>query len=46
MAVKTSRKSAIVATRRGGKRAARKPALLSGGTPQIAEADGDAPVQR
>jgi hypothetical protein len=29
----------------GKKRAARKPTLLSGGNPQIAKADGDAPVQ-
>ena len=35
MAGKTSRKSAKIA----------KPALLTGGNPQIAKADGDAPVQ-
>ena len=40
MARKTSKKSAKVA-----KQAAAKPALLSGGNPQIAKADGDAPVQ-
>ena len=44
MAVKTSRKS--TRTQAAGKRASRKPALLSGGNPQIAKADGDAPVQR
>jgi hypothetical protein len=36
---KASRKSKVA------KRIARKPALLSGGNPQIAKADGDAPVQ-
>jgi hypothetical protein len=36
---KASRKSKVA------KRTARKPALLSGGNPQIARADGDAPVQ-
>src|SRR5436309_5459103 len=41
MARKTSKKSAKVA-----KKAAAKPVkLLSGGNPQIAKADGDAPVQ-
>jgi hypothetical protein len=50
MASKTSKKSAKVASRE--KPAARKkgrvdakPKLLSGGNPQIAKADGDAPVQ-
>jgi hypothetical protein len=38
MAKRTSKKAAK-------KRAAAKPALLSGGNPQIAKADGDAPVQ-
>ena len=33
------------ATRRKGSAVAAKPALLSGGNPQIAKADGDAPVQ-
>ncbi|MFY3742492.1 DUF1801 domain-containing protein [Anaeromyxobacter sp. Red801] len=33
------------ATKRAGASAARKPVLLSGGNPQIAKADGDAPVQ-
>ena len=40
MASKTSRKSTQAANK-GGK----KPVLLSGGNPQIAKADGDAPVQ-
>jgi hypothetical protein len=41
MVRKMSRKSAKVACRR----VAGKPALLAGGNPQIAKADGDAPVQ-
>jgi hypothetical protein len=45
---KTSKKSAKV-SRRGdkavAKRVAAKPKLLSGGNPQIAKAEGDAPVQ-
>ena len=45
MAEKTSNKSAEVAKRAAVKRAGAKPALLSGGNPQIAKADGDAPVQ-
>jgi hypothetical protein len=40
MAGKTSAKSATAA-----RKAAAKPALLSGGNPQIAKGDGDAPVQ-
>jgi len=40
MAGKTSAKSAKVA-----RKAAAKPTLLSGGNPQIAKGDGDAPVQ-
>ena len=44
MARKTSRKSAKVA-KKAARRVAAKPALLSGGNPQIAKADGDAPVQ-
>ncbi len=40
MAKRTSKKSAQVT-----KKAAAKPALLSGGNPQIAKADGDGPVQ-
>ena len=45
MAGKTSRKSTKVASRAAGERAGAKPVLLSGGNPQIAKADGDAPVQ-
>ena len=40
MARKTSKKSANVA-----KKAAASPTLVAGGNPQIAKADGDAPVQ-
>ena len=40
-----SRKPAKVAKKSAGKQAAAKPRLLSGGNPQIAKADGDAPVQ-
>ena len=40
MAGKTSARSAKVA-----RKAAAKPALLAGGNPQVAKADGDAPVQ-
>src|SRR5437879_6040325 len=45
MASKTSKKSAKVAKKAAAKRAHAKPALLAGGNPQIAKADGDAPVQ-
>jgi len=45
MTGKTSRKSAKVARKASAKRAAAKPKLLAGGNPQIAKADGDAPVQ-
>jgi len=45
MAGKTCKKSANVAKKAATKRAGAKPALLSGGNPQIAKADGDAPVQ-
>src|SRR5262245_33194930 len=45
MPVKTSRKSARVGRTTAGRRVAAKPALLSGGNPQIAKGDGDAPVQ-
>ena len=45
MAGKTSRKSTKVAKKSATRRAAVKPALLAGGNPQIAKADGDAPVQ-
>jgi hypothetical protein len=44
MAGKTSRKSAKVRKRSAAKVAA-KPTLLSGGNPQIAKGDGEAPVQ-
>lgn len=47
---KTPKKSATVvrkpgAKKAGAKRASAKPKLLSGGNPQIAKGDGDAPVQ-
>src|SRR5712692_2627015 len=45
MARKTSKKSAKVAKKAAPKRVAAKPKLLSGGNPQIAKADGDAPVR-
>ena len=45
MAGKTSAKSAKAAKKATTKRPAAKPALLSGGNPQIAKGDGDAPVQ-
>src|SRR6266849_5665799 len=45
MAGKASKKSAKVAKKAAAKRVAAKTALLSGGNPQIAKADGDAPVQ-
>ena len=45
MARKTSKKSANDAKKSTAKRVAAKPALLAGGNPQIAKADGDAPVQ-
>ena len=45
MAKKTSKKSAKVARKAAAKRVAAKPTLLAGGNPQIAKADGDAPVQ-
>jgi hypothetical protein len=40
-----SKKSARVARKTPTKRIAKKPTLLAGGNPQIAKADGDAPVQ-
>ena len=46
MAGKTSKKSAKVAKRGATTRVAAKPALLAGGNPRIAKADGDAPVQK
>jgi hypothetical protein len=42
---KAARRPAKVATKTAAKRLAAKPKLLSGGNPQIAMADGDAPVQ-
>src|SRR4051812_1451797 len=45
MANKTSRKPRKVAKKADSRRVAGKPKLLSGGNPQIAKADGDAPVQ-
>jgi hypothetical protein len=45
MAKRTSEKSAKVAKKAAAKRVAAKPALLAGGNPRIAKADGDAPVQ-
>jgi hypothetical protein len=45
MADKTSKKSARVAKKATAKRAGAEPALLAGGNPQTAKADGDAPVQ-
>jgi hypothetical protein len=45
MAGKTSIKSTKVARKAAAKRVAAKPALLAGGNPQIAKAEGDAPVQ-
>ena len=46
MAGKTSKKSAKGAKRGATTRVAAKPALLAGGNPRIAKADGDAPVQK
>jgi hypothetical protein len=45
MAGNTSKKSAKVAKKAVAKRVAAKPTLLAGGNPQIAKADGDAPVE-
>jgi hypothetical protein len=45
MADKMSRKPAKVAEKAAPRRVGAKPALLAGGNPQIAKADGDAPVQ-
>jgi hypothetical protein len=45
MAGKTSKKSTNVAKKAAARRVAAKPVLLAGGNPQIAKADGDAPVQ-
>ena len=45
VASKRPRGSGKVAEKASDKRAGEKPVLLSGGNPQIAKADGDAPVQ-
>ena len=45
MAGKTPKKSEKDAKKAAAKRVAAKPTLLAGGNPQIAKADGDAPVQ-
>jgi hypothetical protein len=45
MAAKTSKKTAKIVKKVPAKRVAAKPILLTGGNPQIAKADGDAPVQ-
>ena len=45
MTGKTSKKSTKGAKKAAAKRVAAKPTLLAGGNPQIAKADGDAPVQ-
>ena len=45
MASKTSKKSVQVTRKPAAKRVAAKPTLLAGGNPQIAKADGNAPVQ-
>src|ERR1700676_1037040 len=42
---RTSEKPPKVANKVAAKRATPKPVLLSGGNPQIAKGDGDAPVQ-
>ena len=42
---RTSKKSVKAANKATAKRVTAQPALLSGGNPQIAKADGDAPVQ-
>src|SRR3954447_26928033 len=45
MARNTSSKSAKVAKKAAARRVAATPTLVAGGNPQIAKADGDAPVQ-
>ena len=45
MAGKRSKKSVKVAKKTAARRVSAKPKLISGGNPQIAKADGDAPVQ-
>jgi hypothetical protein len=44
-AKRVSKKPAKIAKKAAAKRRAAKPTLLSGGNPQIAKGDGDAPVQ-
>src|SRR4051812_27302443 len=45
MVKRTSRKSEKVAKKAAARPVVAKPTLLAGGNPQIAKADGDAPVQ-
>lgn len=45
MTHRTSRKPAKVTQKAATRRVSTKPALLAGGNPQIAKADGDAPVR-
>ncbi|MCY4092770.1 MAG: DUF1801 domain-containing protein [Caldilineaceae bacterium] len=45
MSGKSTTKSTSAAKGSGGAQASAKPKLMSGGNPQIAKADGDAPVQ-
>jgi hypothetical protein len=45
MVKRSPRKAATAAKKAVAKRIAAKPALLAGGNPQIAKADGDAPVR-
>jgi hypothetical protein len=45
MAARKSQRSAKVAGKAAAKRVVARPTLLAGGNPQIAKADGDAPVQ-
>jgi hypothetical protein len=45
MSAKTTRKSAKAARKPAARRARAKPALLAGGNPQIAKAEGDEPVR-
>ena len=45
MQVQAQRKARPGAAKRPARAVSRKPALLAGGNPQIAKADGDAPVQ-
>ncbi len=45
MGGKTSKKPAKITKRATARRAAAKPTLLTGGNPQVAKAEGDAPVR-